>query len=153
MIDIKELLFKLLDELEPNQTLDIKVDYSYIVLANKDSILPLAIDMRESLTEEEEDMRRAYRDAFDLRTRTAYEEKFIADHTIVFNDKRYVIHQELLDMQFYDDYFSVTIATTENTYTLYHKYNDINIIKVPHEKSKTIVDDYNALNYKFKSNK
>lgn len=153
MIDIKELLFKLLDELEPNQTLDVKVDYSYIVLANKDSILPLAIDMRESLTEEEEDMRRAYRDAFDLRTRTAYEEKFIADHTIVFNDKRYVIHQELLDMQFYDDYFSVTIATTENTYTLYHKYNDIDVIKVSHEKSNTIVDDYNALNYKFKSNK
>lgn len=153
MIDIKELLFKLLDELEPNQTLDVKVDYSYIVLANKDSILPLAIDMRESLTEEEDDMRRAYRDAFDLRTRTAYEEKFIADHTIVFNDKRYVIHQELLDMQFYDDYFSVTIATTENTYTLYHKYNDIDVIKVSHEKSNTIVDDYNALNYKFKSNK
>ena len=153
MIDIKELLFKLLDELEPNQTLDIKVDYSYIVLANKDSILPLAIEMREAFTEEENDMQRAYRDAFDLRTRTAYEEKFIADHTIVFNDKRYVIYQELLDMQFYDDYFSVTIATPEDTHTVYHKYDDINVIKVSHEKSKTIVDDYNTLNDKFKSNK
>jgi hypothetical protein len=153
MIDIKELLFKLLDELEPNQTLDVKVDCFYVVLANKNSILPLAIEMREAFTEEEDDMHRAYRDAFNLRTRTAYEEKFIADHTIVFNDKRYIIYQELLDMQFYDDYFSVTIATPEDTYTIYHKYNDINVIKVPHEKSKTIVDDYNALNYKFKSNK
>ena len=105
MIDIKELLFKLLDELEPNQTLDVKVDCFYGVLANKNSILPLAIERREAFTEEEDDMQRAYRDAFNLRTRTAYEEKFIADHTIVFNDKRYIIYQELLDMQFYDDYF------------------------------------------------
>ena len=55
--------------------------------------------------------------------------------------------------KFYDDYFSVTIATPEETHTIYHKYNDINVIKISHEKSKTIVDDYNALNYKFKSNK
>ena len=152
MIDIKELLFKLLDELEPNQILDIKVDYSYIVLANKNSILPLAIEMREALTEED-DMRRAYRDAFNLRAQTTYEEKFIADHTIVFNDKRYVIYQELLDMQFHDEYFSVTIADPDGTHTTYYKYSDINVIKISHEKSRTIVDDYNTLNYKFKSNK
>ena len=47
---MREILFKLLDEIEPNEILNVRVKggYSTVFLANKASILPLAIDMRRT---------------------------------------------------------------------------------------------------------
>jgi hypothetical protein len=47
---MRELLFKLLDEIEPNEVLNVRVKggYGTVFLANIASILPLAIDMRRT---------------------------------------------------------------------------------------------------------
>ena len=65
MILIKKLLFKLLDEIEPNDLLEVRMDKQYmnLLLANKKSILPLAIEMRPC-RDNDEDLEEVYRQAF-----------------------------------------------------------------------------------------
>ena len=48
MIIIKDLLFKLLDEIEPNELLEVKIGKSYysVYVANKKSVLPLATEIK-----------------------------------------------------------------------------------------------------------
>ena len=151
MIIIKTLLFKLLDEVEPNELLEIhfRNSYSTVFLANKKSILPLAISMHRVETDSIADI---YREVFQNRE-TAYERNFIESHTVEINNIKYVIDEELLDIEFEEAHFSVTVATPTSIYTSYYRYDDITVIKRLHEKEDNTVQQYNSMNAKFKDNK
>jgi hypothetical protein len=153
LIKIKTLLFKLLDEIEPNDLLELKFrSYHSIFVANKKSILPLALEMRYDNIEERS-LEQVYRDAFIEDRISEYENEFIMDHIVLLNEKKYIITEELIDIEYFDDYFAVTIASPNETSTNYYKYSDIVTIKVKHSNSNSIVKEYNSLNYKFRSNK
>lgn len=154
MILIKELLFKLLDEIEPNDLLEVKMDKQYmnLFLANKKSILPLAIEMR-LCRDDDEDLEEVYRQAFCYDEINKYEEQFILEHTILLNERKYVIVEELINIEYADDYFAITTANPIGVSTNYFQYSKISSIKVIHELNNSAVKKYNALNYKFKSNK
>lgn len=154
MILIKELLFKLLDEIEPNDLLEVRMDKQYmnLLLANKKSILPLAIEMR-ACRDNDEDLEEVYRQAFCYDEISEYEERYISEHTILLNEQRYVVVEELIDIEYADDYFAITIANPSGVSTNYFQYSNISSIKVAHELNNSAVKKYNALNYKFKSNK
>ena len=154
MILIKELLFKLLDEIEPNDLLEVRMDKQYmnLFLANKKSILPLAIEMR-ACRDDDEDLEEVYRQAFLYDDINEYEEQYILEHTILLNEQRYVVVEELIDIQYADNYFAITTANPHGITTNYFQYSNISSIKVAHESKNSAVKEYNALNYKFKSNK
>lgn len=153
MINIKTLLFKLLDEIEPNDLLELKFrSYHSIFVANKKSILPLALEMRYDNIEETS-LEQVYRDAFVEDRISKYENEFVMDHVVLLNEKKYIITEELIDIEYFDDYFAVTVATPHDTSTNYYKYTDIATIKVRHSTSNSIIKEYNSLNYKFRSNK
>ena len=154
MILIKELLFKLLDEIEPNDLLEVRMDKQYmnLFLANKKSILPLAIEMR-LCRDNDEDLEEVYRQTFYYDEINEYEKQYILEHTILLNEQRYVVVEELIDIQYTDDYFAVTTANLSGVSTNYFQYSNISSIKVRHELNDSAVKKYNALNYKFKSNK
>lgn len=154
MILIKELLFKLLDEIEPNDLLEVRMDKQYmnLLLANKKSILPLAVEMR-ACRDNDEDLEEVYRQAFCYDEISEYEERYISEHTILLNERKYVVVEELIDIEYADDYFAITTANPSGVSTNYFKYSNISSIKVAHELNNSAVKKYNALNYKFKSNK
>lgn len=154
MILIKELLFKLLDEIEPNDLLEVRMDKQYmnLLLANKKSILPLAIEMRPC-RDNDEDLEEVYRQTFCYDEISEYEERYISEHTILLNEQRYVVVEELIDIEYADNYFAITTANPSGISTNYFQYSNISSIKVRHEPDNSAVKKYNALNYKFKSNK
>lgn len=154
MIKIKQLLFELLDKIEPNELLELRISKQYhaVYLANKESILPLAIEMRYE-PEEEISLEEVYRQAFSERAIDEYEQKYVTDHTIMINERRYIIIEELIDFQLFDDYFTVTISNPDGTFTDYYKYDDIICIRIKHEGRNPIIKEYNTLNYKYKTNK
>lgn len=154
MIIIKELLFQLLDELEPNELLQLKFSHNYhlVFVTRKESILPLATEMRRNYNEDE-NLVQAYREAYFNNEIDEYEVKYIENHTIHLNDKEFTITEELIDLEYKDDYFMIKIANSEGIYTEYYKYNDIMAIKKVNESSRSYLMEYNALNYKFKTNK
>jgi hypothetical protein len=154
LIKIKKLLFELLDKIEPNELLELRISrqYNTVYLANKESILPLATEMRYQ-PEEENSLEEAYRQAFLEGAIGDRECKYIADHVVILNEKRYVIIEELIDFQLLDDYFTVTISNPEGTFTDYYKYSDIMSIRIKHEENNYIVKEYNTLNYKYKTNR
>lgn len=154
MIIIKELLFQLLDELEPNELLQLKFshDYHTVFVTPKESILPLATEMRRNHNEDA-NLVQVYREAFFNNDIDEYEFKYIENHTVHLNDKEFVITEELIDLEYKDDYFMIKIANSEGIYTEYYKYNDIMAIKKVNESSRSYLMEYNALNYKFKTNK
>ncbi len=152
MIIIKQLLFQLLDEIQPNELLQIKFShYNSVFLANKQSIFPLATEMRIQFPEDV-DMVRAYRTAFHTED-SAREAKYIENHTVHLNDNEFVITEELLDVQYEDNYFVITISNTDGIYTEYFKYDHIVAIKKTNESHRAYLRDYNMLNYKYQSNK
>jgi hypothetical protein len=154
LIIIKELLFKLLDEIEPNDLLEVRMDKQYmnLLLANKKSILPLAIEMR-ACRDNDEDLEEVYRQAFCYDEISEYEERYISEHTILLNERKYVVVEELIDIEYADDYFAITTANPSGVSTNYFQYSNISSIKVAHESSNSAVKKYNTLNYKFKSNR
>lgn len=154
MIIIKELLFKLLDEIEPNDLLEVRMDKQYLnlYLANKKSILPLAMEMR-ICRDEGENLEEIYRNTFFYDDVSEYEKQYILEHTILLDERKYVVTEELLDIIYADDYFAITTANPSGVSTNYFQYSDISSIKVAHESSNSAVKKYNTLNYKFKSNK
>jgi hypothetical protein len=154
LILIKELLFKLLDEIEPNDLLEVRMDKQYmnLLLANKKSILPLAIEMRPC-RDNDEDLEEVYRQAFCYDEISEYEEQYISEHTILLNERKYVVVEELIDIEYADDYFAITTANPNGISTNYFQYSNISSIRVAHELKNSAVKQYNALNYKFKSNK
>lgn len=123
-----------------------------LFLANKKSILPLAIEMRVC-RDNDEDLEEVYRQAFYYDDVNEYEKQYILEHTILLNEQRYVVVEELIDIQYTDDYFAVTTANPSGISTNYFQYSNISSIKVRHESNDSAVKKYNALNYKFKSNK
>jgi hypothetical protein len=154
LIIIKELLFQLLDELEPNELLQLKFSHNYhtVFVTPRESILPLATEMRRNYNEDT-DLVQSYREAYFNNEIDEYEVKFIENHTIHLNDKEFTITEELIDLEYKDDYFMIKIANSEGIYTEYYKYNDIMAIKKVNESSRSYLMEYNALNYKFKTNK
>lgn len=154
MIIIKELLFELLDKVEPNDLLEIRIDrqYNNVYIANKQSVYPLAIEMQNYPSDMDERLETAYRREFFIDD-LPYTTKFLMDHTIILNEKKYIISEELVDVQYFDDYFSVTTSNQTGISTTYFKYSSIKSIKIRHEDAYSVVKEYNSLNCNFKSDK
>ena len=154
MIIIKDLLFKLLDEIEPNELLEVKIGRSYhnVYVANVKSILPLATEIRY-IDNDRSAIENAYMSFYDQRDQSQFELQYEKDHTIQFDDKEFIILEEIIDIEYKDDYFSITSYNTHEISTIYCKYEDITAIKRIHESYNPILDKYNKLNYKLKTNR
>jgi cation transport regulator ChaB len=157
---MRDLLFKLLDEIEPNEVLNVRMKSGYgtVFLANKASILPLAIDMRRTQSHSSiiaEQLNMAYNDFADISSspQHQYEEEYTDNHKVVFNNVEYVIQEELLDIEYKDDYFAVTIGCPSGIKTSYYKYDSIVAIERIRETSVDYIVQYNKLNYQYKKNK
>ena len=158
---MRDLLFKLLDEIEPNEVLNVKTKSGYgtVFLANKASILPLAIDMRRTQSPSSriaEQLNMAYGEVLaDLSSspQHQYEEEYAENHKVIFNNIEYVIQEELLDIEYKDDYFAVTIGCPSGIKTSYYKYDSIVAIERIRETSCDYIVQYNKLNYQYKKNK
>lgn len=153
MIIIKQLLFQLLDELKPNELLQVKINNGHriICLANKESIFPLATEMRMQI--EDDAVYRDYASAYDYNDSYSYELKYYEDHTVHLNNREFLITEELLDIVYDDDYFTITISNLDGVFKDYFKYNDITSIRTTHTTHRSYLADYNELNYKYKTNK
>lgn len=154
MIIIKKLLFELLDKVEPNDLLEIRIDrqYNNVYIANKQSVYPLAIEMQNYPNDMDERLETVYRREFFIDD-LPYTTKFLMDHTIILNEKKYIVSEELVDVQYFDDYFSVTTSNQTGISTTYFKYSSIKSIKIRHEDAYSVVKEYNSLNCNFKSDK
>ena len=157
---MRDLLFKLLDEIEPNEILNIKMKsgYSTVFLANKASILPLAIDMRRNQSPSSriaEQLNIAYSEFSDMVpvSQANYETDYYDNHKVIFNNVEYIIQEELLDIEYKDDYFAVTIGCPNGIKTSYYKYDSIVAIERIRETSCDYIVQYNKLNYQYKKNK
>ena len=103
---MRDLLFKLLDEIEPNEVLNVRVkgEYGTVFLANKASILPLAIDMRRTQSPSSriaEQLNMAYSEfAADISSspQHQYEEEYTDNHKVVFNNVEYIILRNSLNI-------------------------------------------------------
>ena len=154
MIIIKELLFKLLDEIEPNELLEVKVGRSYhnIYVANVKSVLPLATEIRY-IDNDRSAIENAYRAFYDDRKPSQYESQYEKDHLVQLDDKEFLILEEIMDIEYKDNYFSVTSNNTHEVSTIYCKYEDITAIKRVHDSYNPIINKYNKLNYNLKTNR
>lgn len=150
---IKEILFQLLDEIEPYELLYLFNNKSYcprVVCSNK-SILPIAIEIRKASNfPEEEEL--AY-----LREFTSKEEqdnimKYKNDNTVLIDDEKYLVTEKILYIKYYDNYYEIVIQDQESTYTVYETYDSIqNIKRVNMSNGKLL--DYNKMIYEININK
>lgn len=150
---MRDLLFKILDEIEPNEIIQVRMreGYGAVFLANKQSIPPLAIDMRPDRSPFYE-LEEAYRIALEHDEINEYESSFINDHIIQLDNKNYIINEEILDIEYHDNYFNVTVANPDGITTNYYKYDDIIVIKRIREAARDYIYKYNQLNYQYKNN-
>ena len=150
---------KLLDEIEPNEVLNVRMKSGYgtVFLANKASILPLALDMRRihSHTSSMNALNVAYSEFSDLMppSQLDYEKDYEDSHKVIFNNIEYMIQEELLDIEYHDDYFAVTISCPNGIKTSYYKYDSIVAIERIRETATDYIIQYNKLNYQYKKNK
>jgi hypothetical protein len=150
LLFMREILFKLLDEIEPNELLKVsfRAGYGSIYLANKQSTLPLATEM--TLLRERSSLEEAYREYDDYDYE--YEDNFLDNHKIQLDNKNYLICEELLDIEYFDDYFSVTVSTPGGIDTIYHKYDDIITIRRNRKSGQDYLQKYNKLLYQYHKN-
>jgi hypothetical protein len=150
---IKEILFQLLDEIEPYELLYLFNNKSYcprVVCSNK-SLLPIATEIRKASTFPEED-ELAY-----LREFTSEEEQnniinYKNDNTVLINNEKYLITEKILYIKYYDSYYEIVVQDQESTYTVYETYDSIqNIKRVNISNGKLL--DYNKMIYEININK
>lgn len=137
----KDLLFKLLDELEPNQLLGLGFagrDYATMRICNEKSVMPVITSIRHL------DEFYAYRDPLN---------NFNLEEQIVELDgQQYAIEQEIRDIKFEDEYFIITFWMPDGICTNYYFYKDISTIQLKEEKTVPLAE-LNRLNYLYNTNK
>ena len=150
---IKELLFQLLDEIEPYELLYLFNNKSYCpraVCSNK-SILPIAIEIRKanSFTDEDE---LTYLREFASKDEQDNIIRYKNDNTILIDDEKYLVTEKILYIKYYDNYYEIVIQDQESTYTVYETYDSIqNIKRVNISNGKLL--DYNKMIYEININK
>ena len=142
MIKIKELLFELLEKIRPNELLRINIGASYdsIVICNKESLFPLASELKTI-------------DSYDrefFRENPYVNNDYVDSHTIEMNDVSYLICEEILYVEFCDKHFVIITTNPERTQETYVNYDSIRTITRFNNKMNDILNEYNALNYQLK---
>jgi hypothetical protein len=117
---MKELILKLLSELQPYEYLIGVSRYTELVLIREDSILPYAvrmtpIDRRDYMRPTSNDIQR--------------EESWCNDKHIQFKGQDFVIDLEITDIKYEDDYVVITRNSCYEPCIIYLPYSEISFIK------------------------
>ena len=98
---MKDLLFKILNNLEPYMTIKVGVHNNEFYICRTDSYFPLAIRFLEYEPEME---RSNYFFSYEQESNNEY----VKSHKVNLHDRDYLIETEILDVQYHDSYFCVT---------------------------------------------
>ena len=150
----KELLFKILDELEPNQIVGVSFtgqNYCSIHLCNKKSLMPVVTGLDRISPYENE-----YRDFYRPVPTSDYDDE--ANNrppyiNVELDGIEYRIIEEIRDIQFKEDYVIVTFWNPDGEQTYYHFYEDIITFRTYNKINDTPLIKLNKLNYLYKTNK
>lgn len=149
----KELLFKILDELEPNQIAGVAFkgqDYCRVQLCNEKSLMPVVTGL-DRISPYENEYRDFYRP---VPTPDSNDEINDRPYTTVELDGiEYRIIEEIRDIQFKEDYFIITLWNPDGEQTHYYFYEDITNFRTYNKINDRPLIKLNKLNYLYKTNK
>lgn len=117
---IKDIIFNILEGLEPYEFVDISINNNNLPLCKKNALLPLAC----RLIDYDPDVAPNYYYTEDEEYAVAY----IESHRVMLGDKEYLIESELLEIDYYDKYIHLKIMNMMGVQEYYIPYNSINYI-------------------------
>jgi hypothetical protein len=137
---MKELLFKLLSELKPYQTLDVYSRYGEETVCRADACFPIALSMDPA----DEYEFAAYYDEQQIDNYNHI--TYSASHTIEYNGRQYVIRHEIIGVDFEEEYFAIHFDGCYGKSSTYISYDSISRIKI-RDKSSYLSEIYNKMQY------
>lgn len=141
---MKELLFEILDNLEPYKTIKIGVNNNEFYICRTDSCFPLAIRFLEYEPEME---RSNYFYSYDQDCNNEY----VKSHKVNLYDRDYLIETEIINMQYYDNYFCVTYNCVGGKSDYFIPYESISFISHNNlntiSAGSTLTIEYNKIQY------
>ena len=158
---LKQLLFEILDTIEPNDILTICLPSgANAELVRPDSTFPVALRIEESfdqiqvepMLEELNNITNTFRN-FYRSPESVYESDFEKDHTIEYNNKKYIITDEITSIEYNETYVKIGIASRNGKHYNYVPYEHIDAIRYIEERRTNIVKEYNSLMYNLMNQK
>ena len=118
---MKELLFEILDNLEPYMTIKVGVHNNEFYICRTDSYFPLAIRFLEyDPTMETENYFFSYEQE--------HNKDYVKTHKVNLHDMDYLIETEIIDVQYHDNYFHVTYNCVGGKSDYFIPYDSISFI-------------------------
>lgn len=150
---MKKVLFDILNEIQPYELITVCINHDYWTLCRQDAIFPLAIDLKRIDS------------SFTINIQDRYlfngldEEianniiQYESDHTIEYDNKKFVIEREILSIEYEDDYIKLSVQSEDGILTNYINYNSIDYIRLKTSAADNLLEKYNELQYMIANNK
>ena len=143
---MKELLFEILNKSEPYKLIKVAVANNEFYVCREDSCLPMAVRFLEYEPEME---RSNYFYTYDQGETVNY----VNSHKITLNEREFLIETEITNIEYYDDYFQVTLNSVGGTSEYYVSYDSISYLShcstnsISASATSKSVAEYNKIQY------
>ena len=141
---MKQLLFNLLNTVEPYQVIKLAIGNNEIYVCREDALFPVAVRFIDYEPEMEQSN---YFYSYEIENSFAY----VSSHKVMLNNNEYLIDTEIVDVKYYDDYFYVVLGCVGGTSTHYIPYSSISYISIYDSNTMAtcskLVINYNKIQY------
>ena len=156
IIILKETLFEILEELAPNEIISIYLPCgSHINLVRPDSVFPVATSIVEKVMSDNFDSLRSAYNSFvpSVFNDNKYETEYELNHTIKYNNRDYIITEEIINIEYFDSYIKVGESDPTGIFYKYVPYDKIDSICYTEKRANNTLKEYNSIIYMMAKNK
>lgn len=141
---MKDILFNVLDNLEPYKIIKLGINNSEFYICRADSCLPIAVRFLDYEPEMETSN-------YFYSYEQDYSSNYVNSHKVNFRSNDYLIETEISDIQYYNDYLHVTYNCVGGQSEYFISYDSISFIGCSDlntvSASSKIVVEYNKIQY------
>ena len=141
---MKDILFDVLNKIEPYKIIKLNIGNNEIYVCREDSCFPMAIRFLDYDPEmEHTNYFYSYNEEHSL--------GYVKTHKITLDDTDFLIESEILNVEYYDKYFYVTLNSVGGISTHYIPYDSVSYISIydtyAMASSSKLVVNYNKIQY------
>lgn len=141
---MKDILFDVLNKIEPYKIIKLNIGNNEIYVCREDSYFPMAIRFLDYESEmEQTNYFYSYNEEHSL--------EYVKTHKITLDDTDFLIESEILNVEYYDKYFYVALNTVGGISTHYIPYDSVSYISIydtyAMASGSKLVVNYNKIQY------
>lgn len=141
---MKDILFDVLNKIEPYKIIKLNIGNNEIYVCREDSCFPMAIRFLDYEPEmEHANYFYSYNEEYSL--------EYVKTHKITLDNTDFLIESEILNVEYYDKYFYVTLNSVGGISTHYIPYDSVSYISIydtyAMASSSKLVVNYNKIQY------